>query len=86
MRYALCRDEYIDTLNIIQNGNTVTGTGTVESFSGMVSGNILTGIMDNKDSDYGIRLTMSPDGEKFNMERQSSNSSWLSTYLVSMRV
>ena len=72
---------YWGTFIFNQNENLITGSCNVGSFSGTVSGNILTGTCDGDE----LRLTMSPDGDKFNMEYKSGGS-WLKMVEVAVRV
>ena len=75
--------DYTGNFDLIQNGNTVTGTCALGSFSGTVSGNTLI-ITEDLGRFSQLRFTMSPDGSKFSMEEMSS--SWLLLNTVAVRV
>ena len=81
--------EYYGTFDFIQSGNAVTGTCTAGSFSGTVFGNTVIGICERRK----LRLTMSPDGEKFSMEydlldedKFDSSENWSDLNTIAVRV
>ena len=71
---------------LTQNGNTVTGTlsGGGQIFTGIVSGDILTGICDGSSINrysYELMLTMFPDGSLFKIKyRDIGENRWYSSY------
>ncbi|MCL1941025.1 MAG: hypothetical protein FWG09_03710 [Synergistaceae bacterium] len=82
-KWETTNPKYYGAFDFVQNGNTVTGAcdGEAGDFTdGTVSGNTLTGSCDG----WELRLTMSPDGERFRMERMSSM--WLSLNTEAVRV
>jgi hypothetical protein len=58
---------YYGTFDFVQNGSTVTGRCDAGSFSGTVTDNILNGICDGIEGEDELWLTMSPDGNRFNL-------------------